>query len=40
MLLSIDKTSHSAQKKTGSQLIAMGLDERALQDILFQTGFF
>jgi hypothetical protein len=37
MLLSIDKRSHSAVKKTGSQLTAMGLDERALQEILFHT---
>ena len=37
MLLSIDKTNHLAQKKTGSQLMAIGLDERSLQDILFQT---
>jgi hypothetical protein len=37
MLLSIDKINRLTQKKTGSQLQAMGLDERGLQDILFRT---
>jgi hypothetical protein len=37
MLLSIDKSTHLTEKKTGSRLQAMGLDERGLQDILFKT---
>ncbi|MBI4764962.1 MAG: hypothetical protein HY787_10195 [Deltaproteobacteria bacterium] len=37
MLLSIDKSNRLTQKKTGSKLKAMGLDERGLQDILFRT---
>ena len=37
MLLSIDKRSHMAQKKPGSLLLALGLNERGLQDIHFNT---
>ena len=37
MLLSIDKGNRLTQKKAGSRLMAMGLDERALQNILFKT---
>jgi hypothetical protein len=37
MLLSIDKNTRLTQKKTGSKLQALGLDERGLQDILFKT---
>jgi hypothetical protein len=37
MLLTIDKTTRLTQKKTGSRLQELGLDERGLQDILFKT---
>lgn len=37
MLLSIDKTTHLTQKKTGSRLQTFDLDERGLQDILFKS---
>jgi hypothetical protein len=37
MLLSIDRKTRLAQKKTGSRLQAFGFDERGLQDILFKT---
>jgi hypothetical protein len=37
MLLSIDKNTRLTQKKTGSRLQELGLDERGLQDILFKT---
>jgi hypothetical protein len=37
MLLSIDKNTRLTEKKTGSRLQAMGLDERGLQDVLFKT---
>ena len=37
MLLSIDKTTRLTQKKKGSRLLSLGIDERGLQDILFKT---
>jgi hypothetical protein len=37
VLLSIDKGTRLTEKKTGSRLQAMGLDERGLQDILFKS---